>query len=72
MKKINVINLKGENVSELKLNEEVEIIEESKEESKKVEPIDINEFLQIRKTKKILYLANKINEIIDRLEKNNE
>ena len=41
------------------LNDDVEIVEEE------LEPINIEEFLQVRKTKKILFLVNKINEIID-------
>ena len=38
----------------------------------KLEPINIEEFLQVRKTKKILFLANKINEIIRHINKDSD
>lgn len=46
------------------LNEEVEIIED-----KKIEKIDVNYLQQIKKWKRAKVLGNKINEIIDKINK---
>jgi hypothetical protein len=47
------------------LNEEVEIIEEDK----KIEKIDVNHLQTIKKWKRAKVLGNKINEIIDKINK---
>ena len=55
------------NIKRFSLNDEVEIIEDTLKEDKKIEYIDYLTFNDFSNENKVWYLENKVNEIIDKV-----